>query len=142
MSPDPDFPLIRGQGGAIVALASTALLTTLAVRDLLVPSKRPSGGLLPLDFLLPHSLTLAANVAFYLYLVWMGISLVRGCRAKERLVVGGWFTRILLGPLKMFVPSPAVLPIQIVKATGMLVALVAAVLIFLEILRGTKAEHV
>jgi hypothetical protein len=82
-----------------VALGLTAFVFALAIRGGLHFGHTESGSLLPWDFLLHGRALIAANVALYLYLCWLGFWFVRGTAGTERVFMVGWFANILLGPI-------------------------------------------
>ena len=68
---------------------------------------------------------LVANVLFYAYVCWLAFWFIRGTKGAERIFIVGWFTEILLWPLRMLSPhwNAAVTQIGIL---GLAVALLAS----------------
>jgi hypothetical protein len=102
----------------------TLFVLVLSVRDTLHP-QHLRGLLLPMG---PGWLRLLTNVGFYGYLCWLAFWLIRGTHGRERLVMVGWFTAILLAPLEMFQPTFTLLMRYIETF-----ALLAAVAIFAQL---------
>ena len=108
-----------------VAVGLTALVFALAIRDVLHLGHR-RGWLLPLGLLLHGWLLLGANVVFYGYLCWLAFWIIRGTKGRERVVMVGWFSAILLSPLEILQHGWAV-EIRCICVLGLAVALLAAV---------------
>jgi hypothetical protein len=66
---------------------------------------------------LPPSWAAAADIILSLWMLFVGISLFRGIKTCERVVVVGFFSGFLLRPLGFFFPSLAVLLLYINVAT-------------------------
>jgi len=106
-----------------VAVGLTAFVFALAVRDGLHLG-HTRGWLLPLDFVLHGWPLIAANVAFYGYLCWLGFWFIRGTVGRERAFMVGWFAAILLSPLEPLRPEWAMV-IRYMCIFGLAVALLA-----------------
>jgi hypothetical protein len=87
-----------------VALGLTAFVFAVAIRGGLHFGHTESGSLLPWDFLLHGRSLIAANVALYVYLCWLGFWFIRGTAGTERVFMVGWFANILLGPIESLRP--------------------------------------
>jgi hypothetical protein len=96
--------------------------------------------LVDLDFLLPTWAAAAINLAFWLYLVWVGTMFYRHAQGKERLLIAGWST-ILLSPIKYFVSLSASAGIAYFETFGMVVAFLAAVCIVLQSSSSSNLER-
>jgi len=94
----PQLLKTRGKVGAAIGI--TALLLALGIFG-----ARPTGWLLPLEFIIHGSALLAVNVIFYCYLWWGGLCFVRGTHGRERIFILGWITAILLWPLESLRPQ-------------------------------------
>ena len=119
----------RLRAGAAVAL--TAFVFTLAVRDLL-HSVRARQWLWPLDLVLHGWPLVAANIVFYGYLCWLAFCFIRGTSGEERVVMLGWFAGVLVSPLEILRHGWA-LEIRYVGAVGLGVALLAAASLLLRL---------
>jgi len=108
-----------------VALGLTAFLFALAIRGDLHLGHTESGSLLPWDFLLHGRALIAANIALYLYLCWLGFWFIRGTSGPERFFMAGWFANILLSPIETLRPQWAG-AIRHIGTLGLGVALLAA----------------
>src|SRR5690349_1817243 len=97
--------LLSTRGKIAAAIAITAFLLALGIRNGLHIGTTPSGWLLPLDFILHGWPLVAVNVAFYGYLWWVGFCFVRNSHGRERIFVLGWATAILLWPLERLRPQ-------------------------------------
>ena len=113
-----------------VALGLTAFVFALAIRGGLHLGRTESGSLLPFDFVLHGRALIAANVAFYLYLCWLGFWFIRGTAGPERFFMVGWFAGILLGPIESLRPQWAG-AIRHISTFGLGVALLAALALLL-----------
>jgi hypothetical protein len=124
--------LIRSRRAAVVALCLTGFETALSIRDVFAHSQPRGQWLVSLEFLLPHWAAAVVNVAFYAYLLWLGVDFYRTAQGKERVLVAGWSTVILTGPLENLVSVSAATAIQWIHAASMVAALTAAVYILIE----------
>jgi hypothetical protein len=88
--------------------------------------------LLSLGNLLPPRVTLAANVALYVWLVWLCVVFPRGLQGKERILVAGCVPGVLLSPIQGMVSVSLAAAIQYVKAASIMVAFFAAMAILVE----------
>jgi hypothetical protein len=111
----------------------TAFVLGIAVRSE-VHFHTHSGRLLPLDFVLHGWPLVVVNVAFYIFLGWVGFSFVRGTKAAERVFMVGWFANILLSPIETLRPQWA----GAIKGVGMF-GLVAALLAGVSLLLRSSA---
>ena len=94
---------------------------------------------LTIFFMLPKGARLVANAAFYGYLFWLCVVFLRRTHGKERVLVAGYCPGVLLAPIQTLVSPFAAIAIQCIKATGIAVAFVAALLILFERLRPLAA---
>ncbi len=85
-----------------------------------------------MNFMLHGWTLLAANLAFYSYLCWLGFWLIFNARGNERGVMVGWFAMILLSPLRRVRPDWT-LAINYFNAFSLAVAVLAAVSLFLHL---------
>jgi hypothetical protein len=127
------FQLIGNRFTAILAVCLTGFLAWRDLRAAFSEAPYTAGWLItPLDsFPLPAWGVAAFNVAFYIYVVGLGVWFYRGVQGKERFVVAG-FLLGLLGPIKALASPRAVAAIRTVQAVGMGVAFFAALTILLE----------
>jgi hypothetical protein len=114
----------------IVALGLTAFVFALAIRGGLHLGRTETGSLLPWDFLLHGCALIAANVALYLYMCWLGFWFIRGTTGPERFFMVGWFANILLVPIGSVRPQWA-RAIRHVGTFGLGIALLAALALLL-----------
>jgi hypothetical protein len=124
--------LIRSRRAATIALLLTWAFAILTFRGVFRLPAHGSPWILPFDFVQPRWLFVALNVAFWGYLLWASVILLRMARGKERVLVAGWVCSFPLGLSQHLVPLSVAVAIQYVKAAGMIVAFVAAVLILIE----------
>jgi uncharacterized membrane protein len=110
----------------------TGFVAAQAFREMLSHSQHKSSWLVDLHFMLPTWAVAGVNLGFYAYLLWLGVVFYRVAQGKERVLVAGWYTVILLGPIQNIVSGSAAVAIDHVQAIGMLVAFLAAVDIFLR----------
>lgn len=136
----PEFKprLIYNKRGAVIALCFTGYLAVLSFRDVLSHSQRTHHWLLDFDWLVYLHITLPAwvaagvNLAFYAYLLWIGVVFYRIAQGKERVLVVGWVAVIFLGLIQILVSASAATAIDHVQAFVMLVTFFAAVDILLK----------
>ena len=114
-----------------VALGVTAFLFALAIRGGLLPGHARTGWLVPFGFLGHGWALLAANVAFYGYLCWLGFSFIRGTAGLERVFIAAWFVNILVLPLERLWPQWSV-AIRHISIFGLAVALLAGLSLLLN----------
>lgn len=114
-----------------MALGLTAFVFALSIRGGLHLGHTESGSLLPLDFLLHGRALIAANLAFYAYLCWLGFWFIRGTAGAERVSMVGWFAGIRLGPIESLRPQWAE-AIRHIGIFGLGVALLAALALLLN----------
>ncbi|MGA8365898.1 MAG: hypothetical protein ACLQMT_03615 [Candidatus Acidiferrales bacterium] len=137
--------LIHSRLGAVIALCLTGYVAALSFRAVFSHHRPEFHWLIlkkPLDFGLPTWALAAINLAFYAYLIWVGVLIYRMAQGKERILVAGWLVGFLW-PIEYLSMSAAAV-IRCVDAAGMLVALVAAVYIFMAAWRdadGAKAPE-
>ncbi len=122
--------LLTTRARITVALGLTAFVFALAIRGGLHLGRTASGSLLPWDFLLHGRALIAANIALYLYLCWLGFWFIRGTAGPERVFMVGWFSNILLGPVESLRPQWAG-AIGHIGAFGLGAALLAALALLL-----------
>lgn len=128
-------PLIRNRSSALLVVLGTGYLTALEIRAVLSPLPySPSWILDPYAFRWPNWVVAAANVVFYLMLVYGFISIYRTARGKERVIVGGFCVAVLILPLKMLVAShaTAIALIRILESICSGIAFFAALAILVE----------
>ena len=113
-----------------MAVGLTAWVFALAVRDVLRLSHR-RGLLLPVDFLLHGWPLIAVNIVLYGYLCWLAFWFTRGTKGRERVVIVGWFSAVLLSPLEVLQHGWA-MEIRCICMFGLTVALLAAVSLLLH----------
>lgn len=123
--------LLTSRTASAITVGLTALLFVWSVRDVPTVHKRQQGWLLPLDFFLHGWALVAANVIFYIWLLWLAFWFIRGTHGRERVVVVGWLPNILLPPLLLLRPSWTV-GITYIGIFGLAVALLAAVSLLLH----------
>ena len=119
--------LINNRRSAAIALCLTGFIAAQSFRAAFSHAPSNRHWLLPLDFMsLPIWVIAIVNLAFYVYLLWVGVVLYRIARAKERIVIAGWFSVFLLSPVQNLASTRNAAAIQWVKAAGMGVAFLAA----------------
>jgi len=132
------FQLIGNRLTAIIAVCLTGFL---AARDfqavfLGAGALHRSGWLFPLDSLpLPIWTIIVFNLILYIYMPWLAFCFYRGTQGNERILVGGFFSAVLLGilgPIKTLGSPRAVTAIRSVQGLGMSIAFCAALLILLK----------
>ncbi len=136
----PEFKprLIHTRRGAVIALCLTGYVAALSFRNVLWHSQRQHHWLLDFDWLvlwhisLPVWVVAGVNLAFYAYLLWLGVVFYRVAQGKERFLVAGWLTGGFFGPILNLVSASAGAEFGYVVAIGTLVAFLAAVDIFLR----------
>jgi len=74
---------------------------------------------------------MAANILIYGYVCWLGFWFVRGTAGRERFFMLGWFSGVLLWPLKMLRPQWAIV-IKYIAEVGLAVALLATLALLLD----------
>jgi hypothetical protein len=124
--------LIRSRPAATIVLLLSWILAILTFRDLFRLPAHGSAWLLPPDFVQPRWLFVALNVAFYAYLSWSCVVLFRITLGKERILAAGFYSSMALGLIQGLVSPFAATAIQYARVAGMVVAFVAAALIFIE----------
>ena len=134
MEPQEQKPrLIRNRRTAAIALCCTGLIAVQSFRSTLVNTAHSSHWLVPLNFMaVPVWLLVLVNLAFYGYLLWIGLKVYRVAQGMERVVVVGWFDVIFLGFVQNLVSTPQAAAIQSVKAAGMTLAFLAVAYIFFK----------
>jgi len=75
---------------------------------------------------------LAVNVTFYALLLFLCVVSPLVLKGKERVLVAGWASAAILGPIQGIVSASLAAVIQDVKAVSMTAAFFAAVAILLE----------
>src|SRR5215469_4492591 len=92
--------LIGNRSGALVAVCLTGYLAVMDFRAAFSHIPRKSRWLIPLDSLpLPIWAAVTINVAFYIYMLWLGVFFFRGGKGKERVVIAGFLTAALISPV-------------------------------------------
>lgn len=128
--------IIGSRNSAVTALCLTGIVAAQTFWDAIHHAEHKSYWLLDLNGPLPAFAAAALNMAFYAYLLWLGVVFCRGTKGKERVLVAGWFGALFLGWTQNVVSTSAAAVIGWVKAAFMLMAVVAAV----DILRRTFAN--
>lgn len=85
-----------------------------------------------MDTILPARATLAVNLVFYAWLVWLCVVFPRALHGKERVLAIGWALSLLLSLIQGLVSASLAAFIQYVRAASIMVALFAAVAILIE----------
>jgi hypothetical protein len=124
--------LIGSRFTAAIGVILTGYGAALTFRSAFWQSPHHFHWLLPLDALLPARATLAVNVAFYAWLLWLCVVFPRALQGKERVLVAGWVPGVLLSPIQGLVSASFAIAIQHVKAVSMMVAFFAALTILIE----------
>jgi hypothetical protein len=128
---------IHNRRDALVALSLAGLFMAISVRDVIVhPQRKFQWPILlgkPLDFGLPTSAVTAVNLAFYAYLLFGVILFYRQARGTERVLVAGWVSGLFFGPIRNLISVQATAAISYMELIGNVVALVAALYIYLSI---------
>ena len=133
-------PLLKTRARTAVAVGVTALLFALAVRGGLHPYHARTGWLVPFGFLVHRWALLAANIAFYGYLCWLGFWFVRGTAGLERVFIAAWFVNILVSPLERLWPQWLV-AIRHISIFGLGVALLAGISLLLNRSEAADSEQ-
>ena len=121
--PENKHGLIHNRPAALVALCLTGFSTMWSFRDVVSHAQHKSPWLLDLRFMLSPWAATAVNLAFYAYLLWLGVQFYRIAQGKERVLVAGWFIGFLLRPAQNEIPMPAAA--AYVQAVGNAMAFVA-----------------
>jgi hypothetical protein len=132
--------LIHTRRDAVIALCLTGFVAALTVwnavsrsfRGVVYRSQHSLPWVIDLRFMLPARAAVAVNVAFYIYLLYLGVAFYRMAQGKERILVAGWFVGIFLGPVQILA-SVSAATIAYLQSAGILVALVAAVYILVNV---------
>ena len=113
-----------------VAIALTGCVFAQALRGAFTQTGHGRGRLL-LDYFfgLNGWSLLALNVAFYAYLCWLAFCFIHGTAGTERVFMVGWFTGILLWPVKALRPEWWVAE-HFISSIALGMALVAAFSLF------------
>ena len=122
-------PLIHTKRGAIIIFCLTGFIFVLSVRSLFIYLRhggRPHFEWLFNLVLLPSWANTVINVAFYGYLLWLGIALFRRARGGERIVVAGWLLDICLGPITIIFPAAGAAALRYFQTAAMTAAFLAA----------------
>lgn len=132
--------LIGNKGSAVVALSLTGIVAALGFRQFVFHPHSKSYWLLDFRGTLPVPAATAIEVAFYGYLLWLGTAFYRAANRRERVLVAGWFLPIFLGPVRSMVSMPVATAITYARAFCTLVALLAAVDIFLRVFSTNDSD--
>jgi hypothetical protein len=130
------FKLIGNRFSAILAVCLMGFLAQRDIRGVFSETPHESGWLMPLDFLrLPGWGVAVINLAFYIYLIWVGVWFYRRTEGNERLLVAGFLTSGLLGlfgRIRALASPHPMATIRSLQSVCMTVAFVAAILILLK----------
>lgn len=99
--------LIRNRPAALVALCVTGSSTIWRFRDLVSHTQHKSAWLFDLRFMLSPWAATAANLAFYAYLLWLGVGFYRLAQGKERVLVACWLIGFFIGLVHDRIAMPA-----------------------------------
>jgi hypothetical protein len=124
--------LIGSRFTAAIAVVVTGYVAALTLRAAFWQSPHHFHWPLPVGTFWPAWATLAANLAFYAYLVWLCVVFPRALPGKERVLAIGWALSLLLSLIQGLVSASLAAFIQYVRAASIMVALFAAVSILIE----------
>ncbi|HET7442745.1 MAG TPA: hypothetical protein VFJ47_15695, partial [Terriglobales bacterium] len=124
--------LIGSRFSAAVGLVLTGYVAASTLRAAFWQSPHHFQWLLPVDTFLPARATLAVNLAFYAWLVWLCVVFPRALHGKERVLALGWALSLLLSLIQGLVSASLAAFIQYVRAASIMVAFFAAVAILIE----------
>lgn len=132
--------LITNRLTAAVGVILTGYVTVLTLRFAFWESPHDFHWLLPLvprPHLLSRRGRVGLNLTFYAWLLWACKGLLRTAQGRERPLLAGWVSWILLSLIQVIVPISFAAAIQYVKAISIMVAFAAAVVILVE---GPKTD--
>jgi hypothetical protein len=132
--------LIGNRGSAVVALSLTGIVAALSFRQFVSHPHPEIYWLLDFHRTLPTPAATAVEVAFYGYLFWLAIVFYRAAKGRERVLVAGLFLPIFLGPIRSVVSMSAAAAITYARAFCTLIALLAAVDIFLKVFTSNDSK--
>jgi hypothetical protein len=139
--PEVDRRIIRNKAVAIAALCLTALCTAQDFRNVFFPSQYWPHWLVDLPFL-PHWAAITINLFFYAYFLWIAVEFWRISEGKERFLLGSFGTAAFLSVIRNLLPISTVPYIRGASAAFMAMAFLAALTIFLNLLkRDTPMEN-
>jgi hypothetical protein len=124
--------LIGSRFAAAIGVLLTGFVASQTLRAALWQSPHRFHWLLPVDTFLPARVTLAVNVVFYAWLVWLCVVFPRALHGKERILAIGWALSLLLSLMQGLLSASLAAFIQYVRAASIMVALFAAVAILIE----------
>ena len=124
--------LIGNRLTAAIGVVLTGFVAVQTLRAVFWQSPHHFHWLLPVDSILPARATLAVNLVFYAWLVWLCVVFPRALHGKERVLVIGWTLSLLLSLVQGLVSASLAAFIQYVRAASIMVALFAAVAILIE----------
>lgn len=130
--------LLTTRSRVAVAVALTAFLFALSVRDELHPTYTKSSWVFPGG--VPHRwVTIALDLAVYGFYCWAAFESICATRGRDRLFIVGLFV-FLLSPVKILRPQWAV-SVRDLEFFGITVSLVAALslLLYPEVLGSARA---
>jgi hypothetical protein len=137
--PESQPGFIQSKRGAIVALCVTGFAAALSVRNLAFQCKFNShhkfNWLLDWGIFNPPWAVATVNLAFYGYSLWLAIAFYRMAQGKERIIVVGFFTGLLLYPIRILASPPVDTAINYTSNVATIVAFVVAIYILVAILR-------
>lgn len=124
--------LIGNKFTAAIGVVLTGYVAALTLRAAFWQSPHHFHWLLPVGTFLPARATLAVNVAFYAWVLWLCIVFPRALHGKERVLVIGWVLSFLLSLIQGLVSASLAALIQYVRAASIMVGFFAAVAILIE----------
>ncbi len=124
--------LIGSRFSAAVGVVLTGYVAALTLRAAFWKPPHHFHWLLAVDTFLPARATLAVNLAFYAWLVWLCVVFPRALHGKERVLAIGWALSLLLSLIQGLVSASLAAFIQYVSAASIMVALFAAIAILIE----------
>lgn len=124
--------LIGGRFSATVAIVLTGYVAALTLRAAFWQSPHHFHWLVPVDTFFPARATLAVNLVFYVWMVWLCVVFPRALHGKERVLASGWALSLLLSLIQALVSASLGAFIQYVRAASMMVAFFAALAILIE----------
>ena len=122
---------IQTKTGALFAVIVTGFVGYQSLRGILHHHTQHSPWIIAPFDPIPHWLAVALNVLMYLSLAWLSLVVMKMGSGKERAILVGWSSAVLLGLAQPFVSLEAATSIQYVKALAMGMAFLGSILLAL-----------
>ncbi len=124
--------LIGTRFSAAVGVVLTGYVAALTLRATFWQSPHHFHWLLAVDTFLSARVTVAVNLIFYAWLVWLCVVFPRALHGKERVLALGWAVSLVLSLIQGLVSASLGAFIQYVRAASIMIAFFAAVAILIE----------